>query len=35
MIVLTLLTLIVLWLGLYPAPLSDGLAQIAELALPG
>lgn len=34
MAVLMALTLIVLWLGLYPAPLSDGLAQIAELALP-
>ncbi len=34
-IVLVALTLVVLWLGLYPAPLSDGLARIAELALPG
>lgn len=34
MAVLVALTLIVLWLGLYPAPLSDGLARIAEMALP-
>jgi NADH-quinone oxidoreductase subunit N len=34
MTVLVLLTLIVLWLGLYPTPLSDGLARLAEMPLP-
>lgn len=35
MTVLVLLTLVVLWLGLYPAPVSDWLADTARVLLPG